>query len=478
MKSLTSATIKGFGWSAIEKFSIQGLTFLLQIILARLLDPSDYGIIGMLAIFMQIGQVFVDTGFANALIQKKQCQQSDYSTVFIYNLGVSVAIYLLFFFIAPYVALFYNTPELTNVMRVISITIVFNAIPIVNRTILIKAVNFKIIAKISLIATLTSGIFGIALAYYGYGVWALCYQTILLSIIQAILFYFYEKWRPTLEFSMKSFNSLFKFGSKMLLTNLIGAFYTNMYTLVIGKRFSKHELGNYSRADQFASFPASSFVSIVSRVVYPVFCKIQDDNDKLRTAYRKIIRLSSFLIFPVMIGLMSVSQPFIYTFLTGKWNGAVILLQILCLDWILDHLSSINLNLLYVKGRTDLALKLEIFKKIIAVFILLVSLNFGLIAMCYGRALYSVIATVINTTYTKKYLSLSIFDQVKDILPFLIGAIVMGVGIVIVINFFSSCVIQLIIGIVVGILLYLFISFLFFKSTLQELVNIKKLLSK
>ena len=197
MKSLTSATIKGFGWSAIEKFSIQGLTFLLQIILARLLDPSDYGIIGMLAIFMQIGQVFVDTGFANALIQKKQCQQSDYSTVFIYNFGVSVAIYLLFFLIAPYVALFYNTPELTNVMRVISITIVFNAIPIVNRTILIKAVNFKIIAKISLIATLTSGIFGIALAYYGFGVWALCYQTILLSIIQAILFYLYEKWRPT-----------------------------------------------------------------------------------------------------------------------------------------------------------------------------------------------------------------------------------------------------------------------------------------
>lgn len=477
MSSLTSTTIKAFGWSAIEKFTVQGITFLLQVILARLLVPSDYGIIGMVAIFLHIAQVFVDTGFANALIQKKECTQTDYSTVFVYNLLVSIVIYVFFYFISPFVAYFYETPELTKVMRVISITIVLNAIPIVNRTILIKDVNFKIIAKISLIATITSGIIGVTMAYYGLGVWALCGQTIILSVVQCILFYVFEKWRPSAIFSIKSFKLLFSFGSRMLITNLIGAFYTNMYTLVIGKRFSKVELGNYTRADQFASFPASSFVAIIARVVYPVFCKIQDDDKKLREAYRRIIRLSSYFIFPVMICILSLAEPFIHVFLTDKWSGAVIFMQILSLDWILNHLTSINLNLLYVKGRTDLALRLEIIKKTIAVLILIVSLNFGVIAMCIGRVVYSVIATVINTTYTKKFLSLGITEQIRDILPFLFGAFVTGAVILFVIDLFVSPIVQLVVGLLVGLVCYFLISILFFKSVVIELLNTKSKLS-
>lgn len=471
--SIKKTAYNGFKWSAIEKFSVQGTTFILQLILARLLVPSDYGIIGMLSIFLQIAQVFVDTGFANALIQKKQCSQVDYSTVFYYNLLVSISIYILFFFIAPFVSDFYHTEELTDVMRVLSLTVILNAIPIVNRTKLMQKIDFKTISKISLISTILSGLGGILFAYLNYGVWSLCIQSITNSILQCVLFCATVRWYPSLIFCFKSFNQLFGFGSRVLITNIIGALYTNMYAIFIGRRFTKQDLGYYTRADQFASFPASSFVSIVTRVVYPIFCSIQDDDEKLCIAYRKIIKISSYIIFPVMIGLLSISEPFIITFLSSKWEGAIILLQILCLDWILDHLSSINLNLLYVKGRTDLALKLEIIKKTIAVAILLVTVNYGIIAMCWGRALYSVIATIINTTYTKKFISLGLLDQIMDVLPLLIGASVMGGIVTISIHFFTNSSIQLVVGIMIGFISYYIISLLFFKDILMEIKSFK-----
>ena len=471
---LKSQTIRGVGWSAIERFSTQGVTFFVQIILARLLSPRDYGIIGMLAVFIQIAQVFVDSGFANALIQKKECNNKDYSTVFYLNLGISVLFFFILFVCAPYIALFYNEPILEKVTRVLSITLLLNAIPIVPRTILVKKVDFRSQSYISLIGAVLSGAIGIYLAYKGFGVWALVWQQISNSIIQLILYFIVTHWWPAYIFSKQSFRELFSFGSKLLASSLISSLYKNLYSIIIGKKFSSVELGYYTRAEQIAMFPSSNLGNIIGRVAYPVFSKIQDDNEMLCNAYRKMIRLSSFIIFPLMVGLIALAEPFIICVLTDKWQDMTIILQILCLDWMLDHLSILNLNLLFVKGRSDLALRLEIIKKVIAVVILIITLPFGLVAMCWGRVLYSVIATLINSYYTKSLIGLSIVRQLNDIKVVFVLSLVMGVIVYAVNMSISNSLLQLIVGFFVGAFSYSVMICLFSKSLLAEVKGLKR----
>ena len=367
--SLKEKTVKGIGWSALERFSVQGVTFVVQLVLARLLTPSDYGIIAILAVFLQLAQVFIDSGFANALIKKTECTAEDYATVFWYNLGVAIVLYLLLFISAPYISNFYDNQLLTIVLRVISLTLVFNALSIVQRTRFVKSVDFKSQSKVTLTSSIISGAIGIIFAYFGFGVWALVLQQISNSVLQFVIYITISRWIPKLLWSNTSFKYVFDFGSKLLAASIIGVVYKNLYSIVIGKRFSAQDLGYFSRADQFAIFPSNNIGSIISRVSFPIFSSIQDDNEQLLRAYRKMIRFSSFIIFPLMFGLLSVSEPFIYTILTDKWAPCVPILRVLCLDWSLDHLCQLNLNLLYVKGRTDLVLKLEVVKKIFQVII-------------------------------------------------------------------------------------------------------------
>lgn len=473
-ESLKHQTFRGVSWSAVERLSVQSITFIIQIVLARLLTPNDYGIVAILTIFIQIAQVFIDSGFANALIQKQNCTEEDYSTVFHYNLVISLVIYVICFVVAPFVAQFYEIDQLTIVMRVITITMVLNSLSIVQRTILVKKIDFKSQSIASLFSALTSGILGIALAYFGYGVWALVYQQIANSFLLFVSYSIITKWHPLFVFNKKSFVELFRFGSRLLGSSLINTLYRNLYTLVIGKKFSPVDLGYYSRAEQFALFPSNNISNIISRVAYPILSKLQDNDEILKNSYRKIIQYSSYIIFPLMFGLIAVADPFILYFLTDKWSGAIIILQILCLDWMFDHISALNLNLLYVKGRSDLVLRLEIIKKTYAVAILLVSLRFGLVGVCIGRVIYSVSVIFINSYYTKRIINLSIAQQMKDIVPYLFFSAIMAIVVKLSIGFATSLLLKLIVGILIGGGAYLIITIIFFKPIYEEAKGLLK----
>lgn len=469
VESLKHKTVSGVIWSAIERFSLQGVQFIINIIMARLLLPSDYGMISMLAIFLQISQAFVDCGFTDALIQKKNKTEADYSTVFYFNVVLSVFIYLLIFICAPLVGRFYHMPELNLILRVISINLVISSLCAIHKTRLTILVNFKLQSKISLFAAIISGIIGIIMAYTNWGVWSLVFQSILNTTLLTILYYSLSHWIPLKIFSIISLKSLFSFGYKLLISRFIHTIYRNVYTIVIGRRFSAIDLGYYSRAEQFAILPSSNLNVIISRVAFPILSTIQDDNQRLLNIYQKYIRISSYIIFPLMIGLVVLAKPLIEILLTNKWSEVIILLQILCFDWMFDHLSSINLNLLYVKGRSDLALKLEIIKKIIAILILLISLSGGLIGICIGRVLYSLIATYLNTYYTKKIIGLSFIDQMKDIIPYFLLSIAMGISIYWSIYFIGTNILQILIGLIVGIVFYFGLSLLFKIQILKEI---------
>ena len=466
--SLKVKAIKGIGWSAVERFSVQTVSFFVQIILARILTPEDFGIIGMLVVFIQIAQVFIDSGFANALIKKQDCTEADFSTVFYYNLFVSVLIYCLFYFGAPFLSVFYNEVMLVPVLRILSLILIINALCIVQKTVLVKNIDFKTQSKVTLLSSCFSGALGIYMAYKGKGVWALVMQQLANSLIQFILYLFYVKWIPTLFFSKTSFCFVFNYGSKLLFSSLISVLYQNLYTIVIGKKFTSYELGIYTRADGFARFPSSNLSNIISRAAFPVLSKVQDDDIKLVACYKKLIIYSSFIIFPLMCGLIAVAKPFILFVLTNKWIETVCLLQILCITWAFDHLCSLNLNLLYVKGRTDLVLKLEVYKKIIAIIILLLSIPLGLKGMCWGLVLYTIFAVFINTFYTNRLFKYGWKEQFRDYLPYLLASIFMMSIVYVTISFLNSPILRLTVGISVGVIIYTAISCFFFGDIIHE----------
>lgn len=470
--SLRQKTVSGVFWSGIERFSVQGIQFLIEIIMARLLTPSDYGVIGMLAIFLAISQSFIDSGFSNALIRKPNRTEVDYSTVFYFNIIVGTFFYFLLFFTSPLIADFYKTPILEPITKVVALNLFINSLVVVQRARLTIAINFKTQAKASLIAVLISGIIGITLAYQGFGVWSLVVQSVCNTGINMILLWIFSKWKPLKTFSYQSFKEMFSYGSKLLLSGLIDTTYKNIYTIVIGKKFAATELGYYTRADQFAQFPSSNVTGVLQRVTFPVLSSIQNDEERLRNVYRKYLRISSYVIFPLMIGLAAVASPFIRLILTDKWEGVILLLQILCIARMWYPVHAINLNLLQVKGRSDLFLKLEVLKKLVGVTILCITVPMGITMMCVGSAFSSVIALVINTYYTGKLIRVSFFMQMKDLSPTLAYSLSMGLFIYLTINFINSNLLQLIVGIFIGVLYYLTISYLTHSRELRELLSL------
>lgn len=461
MSSIASKSIHGIIWSAIERFSLQGVQFLIGIVLARLLMPSDFGMIGMLSIFLSVSQTFIDCGFSNALIRQKDTSSEDYGTAFIVNFVISVFAFVILFAVAPFVAKFYSMPELQPVMRCVSVTLIINALYAVHKVKLTKNIDFKTQSKASLCAAVISGILGIVLAYNGFGVWSLVYQSICNSVLNVLLMSFLLGWFPRPVFSYDSFHSLFEFGSKLLLASIISSIYSNLYNIVIGKLFSANNLGYYTRADQLGNFPSQNIAGILSRVTYPILSQLQDDDEKLKSIYIKYLRVSCFVVFPLMMGLAALAKPTIILLLGEKWVPSVVLLQILCFGMMLDPVCNINLNLLYVKGRSDLVLKLEVIKKTIAVMIIVVSLNFGLMGICIGRAIYGVVATFMNMIYTRRFIDLSMWNQVKLIFPSWILSILMAALVYFVTCLNLSSVVQLVVGILIGILFYSIIAIIF-----------------
>ena len=455
MTDLRRKTTNGVIWSAVERYSVQGVQFLLQLVIARLLTPHDYGLIGMLAIFMALSQVFIDGGFSNALIQKKDRNEDDYCTVFYINLGISIFIYILLFICAPFIALFYNQPLLTLITRIYSLNLIINSLVAVNKVKLVVAIDFKTQSKISLGAAVSSGVVGIACAYYGMGVWALVVQMLLNSLLNVFLSFYYVRWIPQLLFSLVSFHKLFKFGSKLLMASIISSIYSNVYNLVIGKQFSSATLGLYTRANQFASFAGTNVSGILQRVSFPILSEIQDDNERLVSAYKRYIKVSTWATFPIILGLCGVAKPMVIVLLTEKWAACVPYLQILCLAVLWDCITLVNLNLLYVKGQSGWVLKLEIIKKTIAFTILVFSMFYDMYIICIGQALYSIIALYLNTYYTNKLFHYGFFSQMLDLMPQLLLALVMMVSCLFISAIISIPLVSLIVSILLGIIIYL-----------------------
>lgn len=470
---LKQKTVKGLAWSSINSFTNRGVEFLLLIFMARLLSPKEYGIIGLTAIFMTIASVFVDGGFANALIRKKNTTEDDFSTVFIFNNIISILCYAIIFFIAPSVSEFYNEPVLCVVLRVIGLNLIVMGFSSVQSTILTINLNFKKKAKISVSQNILAGIVGLFFAWRGFGVWALVIQSLTSSLISSTLLWTTTNWHPNLHFSRKSFNELFGYGSKLLASNLINNIYGQIYPIVIGKFFSASTLGNYSRARHWASFPSANLTNIINGVTFPVLSKIDDDL-QLSSIYRRMIKTSTFVIFPLMVGLSAVSFPLIYVTIGGKWAFCAEILQIICFSMMWYPVHALNLTLLQVKGRSDLFLKLEIIKKIIGIIILAISLPLGIIAMCYFGILSSLISLFINTYYTGKLIGVGFFKQMRDVSSTLLLSMIMFGIVIISIHFIENIYIQLIVGILVGAIIYLGGSYLLKFPELKEVLVMYK----
>lgn len=425
-EDLKKETVKGVFWSGIDKISNGGIIFVANIILARLLMPEDFGLLAIITILIQISQTFIDCGFTNALIQKKDRSQEDYSTVFLFNLALSIGFYFILFLTSPLVSLFFNEPRLATLIRVVGLNLIIGAVASVHKTRLTIELCFKIQSIISLISAIISAIVSIWLAFHGFGVWALVILTLLNTSIQTIQIYLFIRWRPSLLFSRNSFQLLFSYSSKLLGASLIHLLYRNIYPIIIGKKFNSIDLGYFNRADTLASYGPLTFGTIVSRVAFPIFSRIQDNEATLGKAYSKYIIFTSLLIFPIMIGLIILARPLTIVILKEQWLPMVPMFQILCIDWMFEHLNMINLNVLYVKGRSDIAFRNEILKKSLAIIIFLISIKWGIIGICWGRVIYGCIAIYINSYYTKRLIGLSLLEQLHDVAKPLFYAFIMG----------------------------------------------------
>ena len=365
--NLRQKTISGVIWKFLEKFSVQGFMFIQSIIMARLLDPSDYGLIAMVAILNGISAIFIDSGFSNALIRKKDRTALDYSTVCVVNVVMALIMSLFLFLSAPFIASFYNQPILRNIVYLYAIQNILGILVAVQGAKMTSELQFKRLSVITVVATICSGLFSIVLAYCGWGVYAIVIPGYLAILIRFGLYRYYQHWFPGFKFSKKSFNELFGYGSKILATNLINCIFNNIYPIVIGKKFSAADLGYYTRGQGYASLPSSTVTDVVYSVAFPVLSEIQDDKERLASSYRKMLRVSAFLVFPMMIVLAVLARPAVIVLISSKWEPCVIYLQILCFASMWSPVHSLNLALLQVKGRSDLFLRLEILKKIMIV---------------------------------------------------------------------------------------------------------------
>ncbi len=475
---LKKKTVSGVLWSFAGQFSVQGIQFLVSIVLARLLSPDDYGMIGMLAIFLAISQVFIDGGFSSALIQRKECDDTTYSTVFYINVGISIICYGILFVAAPFIASFYGQPILKDIARVSSLSLIIGALSATNTVQLTKRIDFKTQSKINVLSAILSGITGIVMAYSGFGVWALVAQSVSLALFKLIMTVMSVRWFPSMVFSGTIFKELFSFGSKLVVVSLISSVYTNIRSLIIGKRFSPADLGQYTTANKFATMAGTSLSGVLYNVSFPVLSKVQDDDAVLLDAYKRFLSVSAFAIFPLMMLLAGIAEPLIRFLVTDKWLECVPFLQILCFGWMYDCLTKINLNLLYVKGRSDLVLRLEIVKKTIAFTILFASCFLGIIGICVGAAIYDFIAFFCNTYYTKRLLGYGFKEQFLQTLPYLLLSLMVLAVSLLVCSLNLSPLPLILIAVTASGTIYLMLSWAMRLSALKELLTILKQLFK
>lgn len=427
--SLKHRTISGLYWSFIGSFAEQGVQFLVGIVLARLLSPREFGLIGMLTFFLVISQSFIEGGFRQALIRKQDCTDKDFSTVFYFNLAISIFMYVLLFFGAETISRFFYEPELTLLVRVLGVGVILTAFGIIQSTIYIKLIDFKTQTRVSVIASVASGVIAVGMAIKGFGVWSLVALNLSRFGFSSLLLWLWARWKPLGGFSWNSLKELFGFGSMLLLSSLLEATYRNVYYLVIGRYFSATQLGFYSRADQFQKLPSQVLTSIISRVTYPVLSSIQDDKVVLKASYKKLIRSTMLFSFVLMLGLAAVAKPLIITLIGEQWIPTAEYLELLCLVGMFYPLHALNLNILKVHGRSDLFLKLEILKKLLGAPTIIIGIFFGIKIMILGLLANNIIAYYLNSFWSGKLIGYPIAEQISDIMPSFLMAWVVSISV-------------------------------------------------
>ena len=452
---IKNKAVSGVIWGFFERFSVQIFAFVQGIILARLLSPSDYGLIAMATVFNVLSITLVDSGFATSLIRKKNRTPSDYSTVFVTNIIISIVLAFLLCFCAPFIASFYKEPLLSKVIKANAILLILNSFAVVPLTRLQADMSFKVRSTIRIVTSFVNGISAIIMAILGFGVWSLVYPSYLSALVTIALLWYYLRWFPSFSFSFKSFRDLFSVGSNFLISSCVNEIYNNIYPIVIGKCFTSSDLGFYSKGSHFASLPATTISNMLGDISFPLLSSIQDDLTQLKLAYKRLIRSSVLVVFPVMVGIAAVAKPLILLLITEKWAPSILYLQILCFSMMWYPVHALNVSLLKVIGRSDLFLRIEIIKKVVGVVILAISIPFGIVSMCIGSVVSSLLSLFINTYYTGKFIHVGFISQVKDIFPFLIISLIMGCLVLLVSSVFSSHISNLILGVITGIIVYI-----------------------
>jgi len=469
--TLKDKAVSGLLWNFSGSFANQFISLFIGIILARLLGPREYGLVGMVTIFTVLAQPFINSGFSQSLIRKKNCSQADYSTVFIFNLLIGVLFYLLLFLSAPVISDFFNEPQLVLLVRVVGIIIIIEALNLIQRTILTKQIDFKLQTKISIISSFISGIVGISLAFYGFGVWSLVFRTLAQQIISSSLLWLSSKWKPSLIFRYATLKEHFSFGSKLLINGIIDKVYYNIYNIVIAKFFLARELGLFSRGEMFKNFIAQNISEIVAGVAFPVLSNMKDEPVKLKSAYKRFFLNTMFLTSTILFSLVVVAEPFVITVIGEQWEDSIIYMQLLCIVGVFYPIHPLTRNVFYVYGKSSLVLGLGIMSKSLAVPSILVGIFFGIKYMLMGMIISSITEFFIKAFFLGKLIKYSLKEQINDLMPSFILAIVVSFTMLI----FRTVAINnqlmlLIIQVTTGTIIFIVISELF---KLREYIELK-----
>ena len=469
--SLRNKTIRGTFWSAADAFLGQGITFIVGIVLARLLSPEEYGMIGICLIFTTILNGIVDSGFSNAIIRKKEATDEDYNTMFITNMVVSIVLYVILYFSSPLISNFFKL-ELTSLIRSIGLVLIINALSLTQQTNLTKKIDFKTKTKASLVSAILSGIVGTVLAYMGFGVWALIAQQLSRQGIYTIALWILNRWIPNFTFSKSSFKYMWGFGWKLLVSGLLDRLWSQMYQIIVGKFYNAATLGQYTQGREYANIFSANLTSIVQRVTYPVLAEVQDEKERMVAAYRKVIKITMFVTSICMISLGAVAEPLIYCLIGPKWHEAATYLPLICVSMSLYPLHAINLNMLQVQGRSDIFLYLEIIKKTIAIGPLCIGIFFNIYWMLVGSIFTGIISFFLNSYYTGKRLGYSSWKQIKDVISSYGLALIIAISVYFLKFLPLNCWIILSLQIIIGI----FVFFLVCEITkFGEYIEIKKI---
>lgn len=474
-ESVAHKTARTSAWGAVEKISIMGIQFLVSMVLARLLSPSDYGTIAMLTVFIAISDQFVSCGFANALIRKPDCKRIDYSTAFWFNIVVSLFLYGILFVIAPWIAMFYNMDILCPILRVCGLTLPIGALQLVQNAILVKHLKAEKNALIHLVCSIVSGTVGIYLALHGFGVWSLVAQQLTSGILTVLLLWFSSEWYPRYEFSRESMRYLWSFGSKMLATGIISSIYGNIYSILIGKFYDKTSLGVFNRGQKLAKLFPDVAESVFVNNSLPILSQLQDEKERLIHVYRELVKVACFITIPTVCLMCVLAEPFVRVILTEKWIASVAFIQIFAVTSFLSPANSINLNLLQTFGRSDYTLKAEIIKKTIGFIVVLLMLPLGPLSLALGSCCMDVLAFSVNLFFAKKISGLKCRTQLLDILPILCSSMIMSLVVILLSNILVNNILKMLIGGFIGVVIYIILTKYIFKLNIYtQISNFKK----